>query len=201
MELTKKFKTTTKIMGSTPSLGYAGVLEKYITGGSDKNLLSFADQAKKKNQTIEETLNNILSIFHRDEKGNPIIGSWMMKACLKSTFSKIFNAIKNKNHPKQALWDVAIGLVEPLNINLYNGSLVKKPNGVNTYAMTVKQGNKATSFFKAYEYINAGITGEVTMTFDEDVISEENINYLLDKSGSVGVGAFRERFGKFEWVE
>ncbi len=204
MEITKKFETTTKLYGGTPAIGTRETLEKYIEDNIDKTSLSFYQQALKKGEEIPDTVLRILSRFHRDEKGYPIIGSWMMKKCLVNTATYIFNASKNKTHPKRELvQNVAIGEVTPLNISLNNGKLIKKHSGIDTHAVTIRDAatGKPRSFFKAYEYIDAGITGEVTMQFDEELFNgEENIRFLLDKCGNTGLGAFRQRFGKFKWI-
>ena len=199
MEITKTHEFFTKIYGSSPAKGYQGVLEDYIGKEVDKDLLSFADQNKKKAQTIEDMVVDILSLFHRDKDGSPIIGNWMARKCMIDTGEAIFNAVKNKDHPKKALIPMAIKMVEPIHIRVNNGGPVEKPDGIDTYAVTITKPTKR-SFFKAYEYINAGVTAECTYYIDEDIISEELANYWIEKSGLVGWGAFRERFGKFSIV-
>lgn len=205
MEITKKAETTTKILGTNPCLGMKGALEGYIKENIDKSTLSFFQQDVKKGEEVEDTVLRILSVFHRDEKGFPIMGGWMVKKCLVNTATYIFNASKNKTHPKRELvQNVAIGEVSPVNINLHNGKLIKKHTGIDTYAVTIRDQatGKPRSFFKAYEYIEAGITFDVTMQFDEELFNgEDNINFLLDKCGNTGIGAFRQRFGKFKWVK
>lgn len=196
MEITKKGKFLTDFYGSTPALGAAGILEKWCNDKSNAWLLSWADQVKKKGQTAINALEEILSIFHRDVNGYPIIGNWMLRRCLVVTGQAIFNASKDRSHPKKSVIPMAVSLVEPLRISVNNGKVIKNPDGVKTYTVTV--GNK--HFFKAYEYIKAGTTFETTITFDDELLTEEHIERLLDKAGSIGVGAFRERYGKFEWV-
>lgn len=204
VEITKEFKTTTKILGTNPCIGMKDTFEGYVKDNINKAALSFFQQDIKKGEEIEETIMRVLSTFHRDENGFPIMGGWMVKKCLVNTATYIFNASKNKTHPKRELvQNVAIGEVSPINISLYNGKVIKNHTGIDTYAVTIRDQStgKPRSFFKAYEYIEAGITGEVCMQFDEDLFNgEDNINFLLDKCGTTGIGAFRQRFGKFQWV-
>ena len=196
MEITKKGKFITGYMGSTPAVGSTGILKKWVEDKQDASLLSWADQIKKKGETAEQALENILSVFHRDKNGNPILGNWMLRRCLIVTGQTIFNALKDKSHPKKSVIPMAIQLVEPLHMPLQNGKLITTPDKVKTFTISLKN----RSFFKAYEYIKEGAEFEAKVYFDEELLSEEHMNMILDKCGSVGVGAFRERYGKFEWV-
>ena len=200
MELEKTGKFITDFYGSAPALGAEGILKKWIDDKQSDWLLSWADQVKKKGQTAIQALEEILSVFHRDNGGSPILGSWMLRRCLTETGRAIFNAQKDKTHPKKDAIPMAVQLVEPAFINIVKGSLVTEPHGVKTYTVSVRNSGKVKSFFKAYEYIKAGATFTAVMTFDEEIMNPEHIDLLLRKAGSVGVGAFRERFGKFEWV-
>jgi hypothetical protein len=201
MEITKEHKFITEIKGTSPAKGYQGVLEGYIEGEIDKGLLTFADQNKKRSQTIDQMIIDILSLFHRDPNGYPVIGSWMVRKCMMDTGVAIFNAAKDKSHPKRSLIPMAIRLIEPLYISLHNGKLIKKPDYVDTYAVTIRNNGKPRSFFKAYESIGIGCTATCTYHFDEDLVSKELAEYWIEKSGLVGWGAFRERFGKFKIVK
>jgi len=196
MEITKKAKFVTDFYGSAPAIGAEGILQKWIEDKQNDWLLSWADKIKKKGQTAIDALEQILSVFHRNGGTEPILGNWMLRKCLIVTGQAMFNAQKDKTHPKKVVIPMAITLVEPIHMNLYNGDLVKNPHGVKTYTVTV--GNR--SFFKAYEVINAGTTFETTMHFDNDLLSDEHIEMILSKCGMIGVGAYRERFGKFLWV-
>ena len=200
MEIKKKAQFITDFYGGSPSIGEEGILKYWIETRQDKALLSFADQNQKKGETAIDMLSNILSVFHRDKDGNPILGNWMLRRCLVITGLSIFNAMKDRSHPKKDIIPMAVQIIEPVHINIHNGKLVKQPDGVKTYTISKKEGGKTRSFFKAYELIKAGTTFESTMYFDDELMNEEQINMLLSKAGSVGVGAFRERFGKFEWV-
>lgn len=199
MEITGKYKLTTKCLGSAPAKGYAAVLKKYLVDKSDQALLTFAQQNLKKGQEIGEMVEDILSVLHRDDNGYPCVGNWMVKRCLRMTGLAIFNAAKNADHPSKQKIPICVTLLEPYFINFNNGKVVTKPDGVDTYAVTIKdpQTGKARSFFKAYEYINPGAEIEFTANFDDDLVSEELALYWIQKAGQVGVGAYRERFGKF----
>jgi hypothetical protein len=197
METITKARFITDFYGGAPALGAQGVLEKYIEGQIDKSLISFLDSIKKKGETIQDKASEILSIFHRDDDGNPIIGNWMLHKCLVKTGQAIFNAMKDRTHPKREIILNAIISVEPIpSINVFNGGKITKPAGVRTYTVTVGK----RSFFKAYEWIQKGTTFKFITTFDDSLLSEGHMNSILQKAGRFGVGAFRERFGKFEIV-
>jgi hypothetical protein len=196
MEIKKKGKFVTDFYGSAPAVGAEGILQKWVEDKQNEWLLSYAAQIAKKGQDAMKALEEILSVFHRDNNGYPILGNWMLRRCLVSTGQTIFNAMKDKTHPKKNIIPMAMQIVEPISINIYNGKLMKQPSGIKTYTVSVK----GRSFFKAYEFIKAGTTFDTTMYFDDELMNEEQINMLLSKAGSIGVGAFRERFGKFEWT-
>lgn len=196
MEIKKTARFITDFYGSAPALGAEGIIKLWIENKQMKWLASWAEQIAKKGQTAMNVLEEILSVFHRNGNDEPILGNWMLRKCLIVTGQTIFNAQKDKTHPKKGIIPMAVQLVEPIHITLKNGNLIKKPDGVKTYTVTVK----GRSFFKAYEFIKAGSTFETTMYFDDEILEEEHINLILEKCGSIGVGAFRERFGHFEWV-
>ena len=191
----------TKVYGSAPAKTYQDILLGYIEGKINKELLSFAELNKKKSQEIDQMVIDILCLFHRNGGNEPVIGNWMFLKCLTNTGKAIFNAQKNKMHPKKDLIDMAIVLIEPYHIQLFRGKkVVLKPDGVDTYAVTIptKPGQKGRSFFKAYEYVNPGVEFTFRVHFDEDMINPDLIPYWIEKAGLVGAGAYRERFGKFK---
>lgn len=196
MEIQKKARFITDFYGSAPAQGAEAILKKWIDDKQTAWLASWAEQVAKKGQNALDVLTEILSIFHRDPNGCPILGNWMLRRCLIITGQTIFNAMKDKTHPKRGIIPMAVQLVEPININISNGKIMQKPDGIKTYTVTVK----GRSFFKAYEFIKAGTTFDAKIYLDDELLNEEQIDQLLSKAGSVGVGAFRERFGKFEWV-
>jgi len=195
MERIVKAKFITDFYGSAPALGAQEVMKRYVEDKIDKAFLSFIDGIKKKGDTITDKAAEILSVFHRDDNGYPVMGNWMLKKCLVTTGENSFNALKDKSHPKKQIVKNSIIYVEPMpHVNVYNGSIVKQPSGVRTYTVTV--GNR--SFFKAYEWIPKGTTFEFKVTYDETMLHEEHMELMLQRCGRFGVGAFRERFGKFE---
>lgn len=197
MEIKKTAKFVTDFLGSAPAIGAESVISNWIQDKQTKWLESWASQQAKKGENAHQILENILSIFHRNGDGKPILGNWMLRRCLIITGQTIFNAQKDKTHPKKGIIPMAVQLVEPIHINLFfDGKLIERPHGVKTFTVTVK----GRSFFKAYEYIKAGSTFEATMFFDDELLGEDHIDLILQKAGSIGVGAFRERYGKFEWV-
>jgi len=197
MEIIKKGVFITDFYGSVSAEGAESVLKKWIDDKQSAALLSWAEKVAKKGQTAFDTLTEILSILHRDDDGNPVIGNWMFRKCLITTGETIFNALKDKSHPKRALIPMGITLVEPLLINLTRkGKIIANPEGVKTYTVTTKK----ASFFKAYEFVKAGAEFEVKIYVDDELLKEEHVATLLEKCGSIGVGSFRERFGKFKFI-
>lgn len=197
LEIKKTARFITDFYGSAPAGGALKTILNWIDDKQSKALLSWADQTRKKGEEADQALERILSVFHRDDNGYPVIGNWMLKRCLIETGFAIFNAQKNKEHPKQAIIKNCIISVEPIPfIAVNNGKVIQKPDGVKTYNVSLK----SRSFFKAYECINRGSEFEFTAYFDDNMISDEQINEIVDAAGRFGVGAFRERYGKFEYV-
>lgn len=196
MEIKKEAKFVTDFYGSAPAMGAEGILKKWIDDKQNDWLFSWAEKIKKKGETAIDALETNLSIFHRDKDGCPVIGNWMLRRCLVVTGQTIFNAMKDKTHPKKDIIPMAVSFVDPVHINVFNGKKIKKPDGVETYTVSLK----TRSFFTAYEYIKAGATFETTMFFDNELLADEHIEAILNNCGKIGVGAFRERFGKFEFI-
>lgn len=213
MEVTKTGRFITRVYGSAPAGGAFEALLGWIDAASAKALLSFADQVKKKGEEAEAALMRILSVFNRDEKGRPIIGAWMLRRCLLCTGWSVFNAKKNKDEPTKAAIRNGIGVMSPLYINFTNGNgkPVKKPAGLHVaHADIIKQPDSVKthvthatgrSFFTAYEFIEPGAEFTATMRFNEEVLEQKHFEKILSACGSSGLGAYRERFGWFEWVK
>lgn len=200
MEITKRARLITDFYATAPNTGSEYLLTKWMNDTISKPVLSFAQQVAKKGQEAWDVLDEILSVFHRDTEGMPFLGNWMLRRCLVTTGLIIFNAAKDKSHPTKDQTPIAISLVEPLQIPLMrNGDRITHPDKVTTYTVTITKPQKR-SFFKAYEVINAGAEFEFTVNWDEDFISESQMDLLLQKAGLVGTGGFRERFGKFEYI-
>ena len=191
-------KFVTDLYGSAPATGAEELLKKWIDDKQTAWLASWTEKVAKEGQNAIDVLTDILSIFHRDTLGRPIIGNWMLRRCLVVTGQTIFNAQKDRSHPKRDILPMAVQLVEPISINILNGKVLDNPNGIRTYTVSITRPKR--SFFKAYEFIQAGTTFETKIYFDDELLTEEQIALLLSKAGSVGLGAFRERFGKFEWI-
>ncbi len=198
IEITKKARFITDFYGSAPAAGTLKTVLNWIDEVQSKAILSFAARTQKKGEEADQALERILSMFHRDKNGNPVIGNWMLKRCFIVTGAGLFNAKNNKEHPTRPVIKNAILLVYPIpHISINNGGIVEKPDGIETYA--VKPEGKPP-FFKAYEYIKAGAEFEFTASFDDNLMSEEYVNRIVESAGRFGIGAFRERFGKFEYV-
>jgi len=191
-----KCRYNTNVLGTAPAKGYTQILLDYIEGRMDKEFLTFAQQAAKKNQTIEKVATDILSLFHRDNDGNIVVGSWMMKRCLIDTGMIYFKSKEHKEHPIKKVIPYLVQVVEPYYIKLTNGNgeAIREPIGVDTYAVN----SKGRNFFKAYEYLPPGTEFEFEFHVDDEVLTKEVCEWWVHKAGVVGNYAFRERFGKFD---
>ena len=187
--------------GTMPASGLPLVVQKWLETIAGKALLTEAERRKKRGQEAHDAINDILNLVRRHPEGDyPILGDWMLKECLKETADLIFNAAKNKGDPKKGIVGASIIYIEPNYIPFFrNGEMVTECDGIETHAVTVKRGpGKGRSFFKAYEYINAGAYFGCEIAFEDSLITQEHIDRLLQIIGRVGVGAYRERFGKFD---
>ena len=104
----------------------------------------------------------------------------------------------------------------PFYVGLVNGRKITKPDFVEVYTVSLKKDKR--SFFKAYQGIKRGATFEFTVSFPEDLCTkiegrgkskemlpdEEKstacVEAILEKMATVGLGAYRRRFGKFEYI-
>lgn len=198
IEITQKAKFITDFYGGFPASGALSVVLNWIDDKQAKAILSWAEQTRKKGEEADQALERILSMLHRDVKGYPVIGNWMVRRCLILTGEAIFNAQKNKDHPKKSIIKNAIISVDPIpHISITNGQIVKKPDGIETYCVSPPG---KPSFFKAYEYIKAGAEFEFTVQFDDNLMKEEHMKMIVDSAGRFGIGSFRERFGKFIYI-
>lgn len=118
MIITKKARFVTDFYGGAPMVGYKQLLTYWQQDKIDKFTLSRIEQEKKKSETTEEALIRILSVLHRDSNGYPILGSWMLRRCYLSTAAALFNAAKDKTHPKRDIIPIAISTVEPYFISI-----------------------------------------------------------------------------------
>lgn len=186
----------TDFYGGAPAIGTQGILEKYMEKQVDNAFLPFDQGLLKRGEKAEDKAAEILSVFHRDNNNIPIIGPWMIRRCLVRTGETIFNAMKDKTHPKKDLIKNGIISIEPITgIYLFKDDMmVTAPSGIRTYTVSLPK----RSFFKAYEWIPQGTRFSFFVNFDESMINTEHMKEIISKCGRLGVGAFRERFGKFE---
>ena len=199
MEITKKCRFITPFYGTQPASGHLNTVLNWIDDKITEGILSWADQQKKKGEKADEFLVKILSKNWRDENDYPVIGAHQVRCMLIAVGKAIFNAKKNKNHPKQDIIPHSILPVIPMPfISIYNGDIVKTPAGIDTRAVSIRSPRK--SFFAAYEWVPAGTTFEFTASFDTNLISEENAEEIIKYAGRFGLGGFREQFGKFEYI-
>lgn len=221
MEITKELKFTTRCYGGKSFLPEDKVVLNWLKAQQDR-LLHSRFKALKDAIGNDEKLGELLSVFNTDEEDRPIIGDWMLLECsinaqkMAGTWSK-FQVSADK-------WVSSVNFT-PMKCNFYNGKIIEGPDGVEVYGC--KPRDRKTPFFTAYQYLNAGAKMKMTINFPDDLcekpadkkddkdgkkdgkdvisnpdpeMSEACVNTVLDKMQRVGLGAFRRRFGKFEWV-
>ena len=217
MEITKKMKFKTDFYGSKAYLPGDELVQGWLESQQDR-LLHPRFRALKDAVGNEKKLEEILSVFNVNGNGEPIIGSWMLHQCsinaakLANTWGK-FQVSKDR-------WKDSVQFTPAIVSISSNGGVLKKAESVEVYTVTVKGGRGGSrSFFKAYQIIKAGAEFEFTIDVPEDLCEKQEgkgqdkifysdkegsitcANTILDKMGSVGVGAYRLRFGKFEGIE
>lgn len=215
MEIKKRARFTTDFYGGKAYLPGDTLVKNWLESQHDR-LLHPRFKELKDALGNEEELEKILSVFNTNGEGEPIIGSWMLKECSMDAAQRA--GIWNKFKVSFDQWKDSIGF-SPLHVGLYNGGAVNTPHGVEVYTVTVKRGpNKGRSFFKSYQYVNAGTEFEFTLTVADDLCvrtegrgqdkifhaDEERValvaETVLNKMCTVGIGAYRLRFGNFQYI-
>lgn len=205
IEMKRRGQFVTRVYGSAPAEGNQAVFEDFQRNKIYDAVYSYARAKLKKNEKIDMKSMQILKIFHREVKGQPVLGSWAIRRALLNTAGIIFNSKVNECHPLQKHIGIVIGPVTPYLIPFTRGKrLITKPDGVDTHTTSTKEGNKTKSFFTAYEYVEPGAVFELTLRFDNGKggkIQPKAVEELLEYLPMIGFGAYRERFGKFEWIK
>jgi len=210
MEITKKAKFVTDFYGGKGYLSGDVVVQNWLESQADRLLHPrFRDL---KNALGNETkLEEILSVFNVDGNGRPVIGNWMLFECSRGA-AKVAG-IWTKFQVSYDVWQNSVQFT-PSHVGLMNGRKITKPDFVEVYTVSLKD----RSFFKAYQVIKRGAEFEFRISFPEDLCTkvegrgkakeilpdEEKstacVEAVLDKMASVGLGAYRRRFGKFEYI-
>jgi hypothetical protein len=216
MELTRRGKFV------TPFFGSAGYLEgdEIVRGWLDSrhDVLQHPKMLPvKKAMDSDKELAKMLKVFNTDETASPIIGDWMLFRCSINA-AKLAGTWYNFKVSKEK-WMNSVRF-SPMHVTLHDGDGSKKEEADGMQVFPTKG-----SFFTAYQFINAGVTFEFTITIADDLVlvadkvydedsKKSNTEYIpdfdkmsecvgavLDKMQMVGLGAFRERFGKFIFIE
>jgi len=212
MDLTKRARFTTDCYGGKPYLTGDQVVKNWLESQKD-NLLHSRFQPIKKALTNDKKMEQILSVLNVDGDNCPGIGNWMFFECSINAV-KVAGTWANFTVSKE-IWINSV-IFSPVISNFYNGRKITSPEFVEIYPVSPRG---KTPFFKAYQGIRAGAEFEFTISFPEDLCSKiegkgkdkvisadtektlECVNTVLDKMCKVGLGAFRRRFGKFEYIK
>jgi hypothetical protein len=214
MEFPRKARATTDIYGGKGYLTGDVLVRNWLKSQADRLL---APQFKKLMDAIEneKKLEEILSVFNTDDKGYPIIGDWMLYRC--SINAQKIAGTWGKFGVSADAWKDGVTF-SPSFVYMNNGKQIKAPESVEVYTVTTKIDGKVRSFFKAYQVIRAGAEFKFTLNVADDLCekvegkgsdkiyaadvkkTETCAEAVLDKMQTVGIGAFRERFGKFEYI-
>jgi hypothetical protein len=215
MEITKKARFNTAFYGGKAYLQGDVIVQRWLESQQDR-LLHPRFRELKDAMSNETKLEGILSVFNVADDGSPIIGNWMLLRC--SMAAQKLAGTWNKYKVSADAWKGSISF-EPSFCHLSNGKPITSPDSVEVYTVTVKDGAKSRSFFRAYQIIKAGSEFEFTLNFPDDLCQKiegkgkdkifspdpdstiECVKAILDKMQIVGLGAYRERFGKFNYIE
>lgn len=211
MEITKQARFKTDYYGSKGYLSGSERVGNWLKSQQDR-LLHPRFKALKDAVGNETKLEDILSVFNTDTDGLPGIGDWMLLQCSLNA-QKLANTW-GKYQVSADKWRDSV-MFSPNFVTLKNGKPIKKPDGVEIYNVVPK--GKA-GFFKAYQYVNTGAEFEFTIFAPDDLCEKVEgrgkdkifvadpektktcIEDVLDKMAMIGLGAYRLRFGKFEYV-
>lgn len=216
MELKKQSRFVTDVYGGKAYLSGNEVVKNWLESQQDR-LLNPRFKELKDAVGNETKLEEILNVFNTNGKNEPIIGNWMLLEC--SMNAQKMADTWGKFKVSADTWKDSIQF-SPIHIGLHrNGSLIAEPEAVESYTITVKRGKgKGNSFFKAYQLVKAGAEFEYMISFPNDLctktdgkgkdkifVADEDktlacVNAVLDKMCIIGLGAYRLRFGKFEYV-
>jgi len=216
MKITKRGKFVQDFYGGKAFLPGDQLVRNWLESQTDR--LLHPRFAQLKDALGNETkLEEILSVFNVNGDSEPIIGNWMLHECS-------LNAVKlagtwTRYKVSFDTWKDSVQF-SPLHIPLQNnGSTIAEADLVEVYSVTVKRGKtKGNSFFKAYQGIKAGAEFEFALEYPEDLCtkvegsgknkqivpdtekSTECVEAVLAKMATTGLGAYRLRFGSYEYV-
>lgn len=212
MEIKKRARFTTDFYGGKGYLSGDEIVRRWLESQQNK-LLHPRFKELKEAVGNESKLEDILSTFNTNGNGEPIIGDWMLLECSKGA-AKLANTWGQFQVSKD-VWKDSVRFT-PSKIMIYrDGEIIENPDFVEVYSVSLKDGR---SFFKAYQAIKAAAEFEFTITVPDDLcmktegrgkdkifIADEEktlkcVNVVLDRMGMVGLGAYRLRFGKFEYA-
>jgi len=213
MEITREAKFVTPYFGSTGYLEGDELVNGWLESQHDK-LEHPRYLPIKKAMSNDRELAKMLKVFNVDETASPIIGDWMLFRCSINAAKMAGTWYLYKVSKEKWMNSVRFS---PMHVELSNGSKVTEADGIQIFPTK-------GSFFTAYQFINAGVTFKFTINVADDlilladkIVDEETkvktteyipdfdkigecVNAVLDKMQIVGVGAFRERFGKFKYI-
>ena len=215
MELTRTGKLVVPVFGSKGYLEGDELVRGWLDSQIDGALEHPRYLPVVKAMESEKKLAEMLKCFNVDADGSPIIGDWMLYRCSINAAKLAGTWYKYKVSKEKWMSSVRFS---PIHVSLNNGNAIKEPDGVEVFPTKGK-------FFTAYQFIKAGATFTFTITVADDLILTPNsykdeetgkqiteyipdfdkiaecVDAVLEKMQIVGIGAFRERFGKFIYVE
>lgn len=215
MEFPRKGRFIVDFYGGKGYLPGDKLVKNWLASQTDRLL---APQYKKLKDAIdnEKKLEEILSVLNVNNAGQPGIGDWMLYRC--SVNAQKIAGTWNKYGVSADAWKDGVNFSPPF-VTLKKGKVtIKTPEHVAVYTVTTKIDGKVRSFFKAYQVIRAGAEFEFTLDVADDLcekVEGKGANKIytpdvektkvcaeavLNKMQTVGLGAFRERFGKFEYI-
>jgi hypothetical protein len=211
MEFTKKARFTRAFYGGKGYLSGDETVKRWLESQQDK-LLHPRFRKLKEAAKNENKLEDILSVFNTNGNDHPIIGDWMIMECSRNA-AKLSNTW-GQFQVSADLWKGSVQFTPGYIPLTREGKTIESPDFVEVYTVSLKD----RSFFKAYQGMKENSEFEFTIHVPDDlcmkpegrgkdkifVADEEKttkcVNTVLDRMCMVGLGAYRLRFGKFEYI-
>lgn len=211
MELTRNPKTTVLTCGGQPYMSGNKLVKSWLETTANK-LNNPNHEKLQKAMKVDSKLEEMLKVFNVDNKGYPVIKAHMLFRCS-------LNAAKlvdtwNKYKVSAERWKSLVRFT-PEDCSLFNGKQLKTADGVMTVPISPKG---KPSFFASYQTVNEGTTFTFKIIVSDSLCQKASgkgkekimdadlpqtkkcVNEVLDMMCLVGVGAYRDKYGKFKYV-
>jgi len=213
-KLHKKAAFVVPFLGTQPYLKGIDFWKNFITDRITAAIISEKER-KKEQADPDEAYKKALSVFNYygiDGKNPsiqeatskhltvqvPIIGGWMLRACAVNSAYLLGLTQKGNNLPGRAA--VECIRCEPYAVFMYRkGKVIEKLDRLDLNTFKPRGGK--TGIIKIREAIGPPAEFEFDLIYNENTISDQHIEEILYQMQFTALGAFRERFGKFQYIK